>query len=69
MKYLELLSRLENITHPTGDLQDCEITANSINGISFLIIKDGEGRVFDCIILQDKHFEAVKELREELGIK
>ncbi len=53
MWFTELLSRLENFTIPCN-LQDCDVTANKIKGISFLLIKDVNGTVVECIILSDE---------------
>ena len=58
MRYLELIQRLDELKIKDCDLEDCEITANRIKNISFLIIKNKEGKVVECIILSDRRFEA-----------
>ena len=58
MKYLDLIQKLDELTIKDSNLEDCEITANKIRGISFLIIKNDKGKVVECIILNDKRFEA-----------
>ena len=60
MKYLDLIHKLEDLKIKDCDLQDCEITANQINSVSFLIVKDDNGKVVECIVLSDERFEAPK---------
>lgn len=47
---MDLLKRLENFTCE-DDLQEVEVTCNRINGVSCLIFKNKNGKIFDCYIL------------------
>ena len=60
MNFLQLLEIL-TLYQCDYDLQDVTITSNKINNISFLILKNKEGKVFDCIILEDHRYEPVEE--------
>ena len=55
MNFMELLKKLEKYTSD-NDLQNLQVTGNKINGISFLLIKDSDGKVENCIILEDSRF-------------
>ena len=57
MKYLDLIQKLDELTIKDSDLEDCEVTANRIKNISFLLIKNENGKVVECIILTDRRFE------------
>ena len=66
MNFMILLKRLEKYTSD-NDLQNLNVTANKINGISFLLIKDCDGKVEDCIILEDGRFAPKVSVCERNG--
>ena len=60
MKYNEFCERIEKLTVKGSDLNDCEITANRINGVAVLIVKNEVGKVVESIVLSDDNYcEAV----------
>lgn len=57
MNFLTLLNKLEKYENSDESLQDIDVSANKIKGISFLIFKNGEGKVIDSIILKDHNYD------------
>lgn len=52
MKYSRFKRKLELLNREYGHhLNDFEISANKINGKSFLIFKNNDGKIIECIIL------------------
>lgn len=70
-KVYHLYSRLKKLREQYRDnLLDFEVSANKINGIPCLIIKD-DGKVVECIVLQKSNYEWwfwMIEKREYFGI-
>ena len=56
---MELINALGKREKEYGDA--ISVTANKINNISFLVLKDSQGKVVDCIILEDKRYNSPKE--------
>ena len=55
MKYKTFEERLEHLNRRYAQhLQDMTVTANKINGKSFLLLKNKENKVIECIILSDE---------------
>ena len=55
MKYDTFQYRLENLKRLYGHhLLDMEVSANKIYGKSFLIFKNKNGKVIECMVLSDE---------------
>ena len=55
MNYETFQNRLENLKRRYGHhLIDMDVSANKIRGVSFLILKNKDGKIVDCIILSDE---------------
>ena len=69
MKYKIFENRLEDLKRRYGHHRwDMTVSANKIDGKSFLIIKNSKGEVIECIILTDEKHYTEEELRKELGL-
>lgn len=77
MIYKIFENRLKYLKKTYGtDLWSMNVSANKIEGKSFLILKNSNGKVIECILLTDETdkfkeeptVDPDDELREELGI-
>lgn len=69
MNYKIFENRLKYLKKTYGtDLWSMTVSANKITGKSFLILKNSEGKVVECILLTDESDKYTEEEIEELEV-